>query len=162
MYRAGPSPLAHVLEAKLGPHGFATRDPDESLAQRGILKLFHRKTWNTNRGVVLGDPGQTPIADFVQRQRYEAGPFLGSSWWSQLGLQVVLAIEGAPLPSVEQLGSLVDAVNTQSILIHSVFALDASTGEWRQARTWGQVVTGKFQDAIAAAITEVVAARSGG
>lgn len=74
MYREGRSPLVHVLEAKLSPHGFKLVEPDAELAKRGILKLFHRKTWNTNRGVVLADPGVVKLADFVERMRYEAGP----------------------------------------------------------------------------------------
>ena len=161
MYRAAAPPLALALEAKLAPHGFKTVEANAELAERGVLKLWHRKTWNTNRGVVLADPGQVLLGDFVERMRFEAGPFLGSSWWSQLGLQVVLAIEAAHVPTAAQLTTCVDAVNTQGILIQSVFAVDPSVGEWSQARTWGQLVTGKYQDAIASAIAEVVAGRGG-
>ena len=159
MYRDAAPPLAVALEAKLAPHGFKTVEAEGSLAARGVRKLWHRKTWNTNRGVVHADPGKVLLGEFVERMRYEAGPFLGSSCWSQLGLQVVLAIDAARVPTPEQLTTCVDAVNTQGILIQSVFAVDPSSGEWSQARTWGQFVTGKYQDAIAEGIAEVVAGR---
>lgn len=153
MYRAATPTLASALEAKLAPHGFKAVDPDAALAARGVRKLFHRKTWNTNRGVVLAEPGALRIAELVAIMRHEAGAFLGSSWWSQLGLQLVVVVEGARLPTEQELRPYVDAVNTQGVLIQSVFAVDPSTKQWTQARTWGQVVTGKFQDAIAAALS---------
>lgn len=74
MYRAAAPPLALALEAKLAPHGFKTVEANAELAERGVLKLWHRKTWNTNRGVVLADPGQVLLGDFVERMRFEAGP----------------------------------------------------------------------------------------
>jgi hypothetical protein len=159
MYREGPSPLAQVLEGKLSPFGFRTVEPDASLAKRGVRRLFHRKTWNTNRGVVLAAPGALVLDDYIERMRHEAGPFLGSSWWSQLGLQVVLTLDGRVVPSEGVLARFVDAVNSQGILIQSVFAIDEATGEWSQARTWGQFVTGKYQDAIQAALVEHAARR---
>ena len=156
-YREGRPQLVHVLEKKLAPHGFEPVAPDAPLVARGIRKLFHRKTWNTNRGVVLVEPGATRLRDVVESSRFEVGAFLGSSWWSQLGLQLVLTFADAPrLPTQEELEEHVDKVNTQGILVQSVFAVDVMTGEWAQGRTWGQMITGKFQDAIQASIQEVV------
>jgi hypothetical protein len=152
MYRASTPTLTSALEAKLAPHGFKTVDPDPSLTTRGVRKLFHRKTWNTNRAVVLAEPGDVRFGELVERMRHEAGAFLGSSWWSQLGLQLVVVVE-ARLPTEQELGRYVDQVNTQGVLVQSVFAVDPTTAQFTQARTWGQMVTGKFQDAIAAALS---------
>ena len=100
MYREAHSTLAHVLEAKLSPHRFKTVEPTGELSMRGVKKLFHRKTWSTNSGVVLAEPGVVALTDYIACIRREAGPFLGSSWWNPLGLQVVLVMtDAAPVPS---------------------------------------------------------------
>lgn len=162
MYREGIPTLARALEARLSPFGFATLEPDEGSRALGILGGYHRKTWNTNRAVFLAqteprDP--TALRAYVEALRRESGRVFGSSWWSQLGLQLVLEVTGTP-PSQATLQGLVAAFNTQGILIQSLFAVEPSTLERTSARTWGQVVTGKFQDAIARAIEDVARARA--
>ena len=162
VYREGIPTLAHALEARLSAFGFATVEPDETSRALGIVRGYHRKTWNTNRAVFLArlepnDP--TALRACVEERRRESGRVFGSSWWSQLGLQLVLEVSGA-LPSEAALQGLVAAFNTQGILIQSLFAVDPSTLGRTSARTWGQVVTGKFQDAIAQAIEDVALARA--
>jgi hypothetical protein len=49
--------------------------------------------------------------------------------------------------------------NTQGILIQSLFAIEPSTLARTSARTWGQMITGKFQDAIASAFDDMAAKR---
>ncbi len=133
--------------------GFAVVAPDAERRALGVEQLYRRKTWNTNRGVVLASPA--PAADlrtYVETMRASAGGFLGSSWWNQLGLQVVLQLDG--LPPQPMLDTLVDKINTQGILVQSVFAIDRSSRASTSARTWGQVITGRFQDGIEAAIQD--------
>jgi hypothetical protein len=154
VYREARSTLAHVLEAKLSPHRFKTVEPTGELSERGVKKLLHRKTWSTNSGVVLAEPGVVALRDYIACIRREAGPFLGSSRWNPLGLQVVLVMtDAAPVPPLHALEACVDGLDTHGIVIQSVFALDPSARQWTAGRTW-QFVTGKFQDAIAAAIKE--------
>jgi hypothetical protein len=154
VYREGRSTLAHVLEAKLSPHRFTTIEPTGELSKRGVKKLFHRKTWSTNRGVVLAEPGVVALRDYIARIRGEAGPFLGSSRWNPLGLQLVLVMtDAAPVPPLRALEACVDGLDTHGIVIQSVFALDPSAREWAAGRAW-QFATSKLQDAITAAIEE--------
>ena len=47
-----------------------------------------------------------------------------------------------------------DKINTQGILVQSVFAIDRGSRASTSARTWGQVITGRFQDGIEAAIQD--------
>ena len=155
MYREGRSPLMHVLEAKLAPHGFKMVAPSDELTTRGVKKLFHRKTWSANRGVVLADPGVVALEDYIARMRHEAGAFLGSSRWNPLGLDVVLVMTDAAVPPLRALEACVDNLDRHGVAIRSVFALDPSAGRWAAGRTW-HFFTGKNQDAIAAAIEEVV------
>ncbi len=45
-----------------------------------------------------------------------------------------------------------DVVSNQFVVLQSVFVVDESIKRYACARTWGQFVTGQFQDAIAGSI----------
>jgi hypothetical protein len=159
VYREASLSVPDALEARLGPLGFVPSAPDERTArdaELGVVRWFHRKTWNTNRGVVLASAPRAvrrSLAYHVDVLRRVAGVVLGSSWWRQLGMQIVVEVEGA-LPPAAVLDGLVDKINHQGVLVQSVFAVDAQ-GAYTSARAWGQVVTGRFQDAIQAALDDV-------
>lgn len=161
MYRVANPPaliaLASSLDLHLGPHGFVIVEPDDRARAAGVTRGYLRKTWNTNRGVLLTrSPSPEPAAlrGHVELLRREGGRLLGSSWWSQLGVQLVLLFDAATPPE-PALQALVDMINTQGVLIQSVFAVDLTSGAHTSARTWGQFVTGKFQDAIDKALGDV-------
>lgn len=162
MYRESPPTsvvLANAIERRLAPHGFLVVEPDEAsrAPELGVVRGYHRKTWNTNRAVFVA---RLEVCDAqstrsqVEVLRRESGRVFGSSWWSQLGLQIVFVSEGPP-PEESVLRSLVASFNTQGILIQSLFAVHLGTLDWTSARTWGQVITGPFQDAIAEAIEDL-------
>jgi hypothetical protein len=145
MYRDPPPVVFDLLAKRLAPFGFVAVDG----------RWLHRKTWNTNRGVALVTVrSESELGDAAARLRSEASVVLKHSWWSQLGLQIVFQVEGAPLPSQHALAPLIDRINHQGVLVQSVFAVELATGASIQERTWGQLVTGKYQDAIAAALEE--------
>ena len=106
----------------------------------------------TNRGVAYArvSSGFDPRIAVEQLKEAARGP-LKHSWWNQVGLQIVFETEGPPPLGLD---ALVDKINNQSILVQSIFAIDGRTGQATQARTWGQVITGKYQEAIAHAIAE--------
>lgn len=162
MYREGSPTLANALDLRLSPHGFAIVAPDEASRALGVLRGYHRKTWNTNRAVFLArleSADEPALRAHVHALQRESGRVFGSSWWSQLGLQLVFEVEGAAPPRA-LLEDLVASFNTQGILVQSIFALQAGASTWTSARTWGQMITGKFQDAIGAALDDVVARSS--
>jgi hypothetical protein len=166
MYRQSPPTLvalANALDRRLSLHEFLVVEPDEAARapEVGVVRGYHRKTWNTNRAVFLArlEEGDTQdMRSRVEVLRRESGRVFGSSWWSQLGLQIVFAVVGPP-PAESVLKELVAAFNTQGILIQSLFAVDLGTLATTSARTWGQVITGPFQDAIAEAIEDVAKGR---
>ncbi len=45
-------------------------------------------------------------------------------------------------------------VDNQWAIIQSIFLVDPSAKVYRSARTWGQFVTGKYQDSIDAALNQ--------
>lgn len=161
MYREGSPTLANALDLRLSPHGFAIVVPDEASRALGVVRGYHRKTWNTNRAVFLASlesVDEPALRAHLQALQRESGRVFGSSWWSQLGLQIVFEVEGATPPQA-LLEDLVATFNTQGILVQSLFAIQSGAPTWTSARTWGQMITGKFQDAIAAALDDVTANR---
>ena len=56
MYRETSPTLVSALDLRLSPHGFAIVEPDEASRSLGIVRGYHRKTWNTNRAVFLARP----------------------------------------------------------------------------------------------------------
>lgn len=138
MYRTPPPGLFDLLAERLSPLGFVAIE----------RRWLHRKTWNTNRAVALtGLASSAEITAAALRLREEAKTPMKHSWWSQLGLQLVFSVPDR-VPSHAELARLVDHTNHQGVLVQSVFVVNEATGEVAEARTWGQFVTGKFQDAI--------------
>jgi hypothetical protein len=121
---------------------------------RRVLAALHL---NTNRAVaVLRRPeGNFAIGPFCRRIKWRLlwhtrfVPFL-----YEVGLQVVLVGNGLEeaLDDPERLRQVVDKVSNQFVVLQSVFVVDESAKRYACARTWGQFVTGQFQDAISRGI----------
>jgi hypothetical protein len=139
------------LTQTLATHGFR-RVADVSGIPNASL-LLKRQTWNTNRAVVVVSPRQSPgdIRAYLRQVRnrvaFRCG-FFPMLWG--IGIQVVLVA-----PDVLQINASahVARVDNQWAIIQSIFLVDPVSQTYDSARTWGQFVTGKFQDAIAAALS---------
>lgn len=68
-----------------------------------------------------------------------------------LGTQLVLIVAGSISQKPEVL-RYVDKIDNQWSIIQSIFVVQSESGLVDSARTWGQVFTGKYQDAILAAL----------
>ena len=150
------SALTGRLAGALSVHGFEARDIGPTLDPVKIAGAWVRKTWNTNRAVVhlCAPPGEGDLGQLVQGIKIPMGKTLGYfPFFYGLGLQVVLSGE-AILDRAAHLARSVDAIDNQRCIVQSLFVVDLAQGRYRQARTWGQVVTGKFQDAIAGCLDE--------
>jgi len=64
-----------------------------------------------------------------------------------LGLQVVVVSPGVASGGIDP-AQHVARVDNQWAIIQSIFLVDPDAGNFRSARTWGQFITGKYQDAI--------------
>lgn len=179
--------VREALEETLSAIGFGPPKRALTLEHPRVLGAWVRKTWNTNRAVVLleAPPAEGPtranLAELGQASKKALAKQLGYLFFLYtVGIQVVWVGEGlrgegsakeassgvqgeaapanpyappaAPLerrpPSFGELEKGVDRFDNQWGIIQSVFVFDLDTGERWQARTWGQVVTGRFQDAI--------------
>ena len=140
--------LARELTEALAAHGFK----DAPGNTEGVDLLLKRQNFNTNRAVVLASLADTPqdfgmyIRLLRERVAKRCG-FLPILW--PIGIQVIVSAPGAVAIDPAPYLALVD---NQWALIQSVFLIDPERGQYREARTWGQFITGKFQDAIGAVL----------
>jgi hypothetical protein len=117
----------------------------------GCIHLSKRQTLNTNRAVCVVRLHTLPVDvdTYLEAVRNKVALKVGflPLFWG-LGLQVVLVCPGST--GLETRASdFVAKIDNQWAIIQSVFFVDPDRGEFIEARTWGQLVTGKFQDEIA-------------
>jgi hypothetical protein len=70
-----------------------------------------------------------------------------------LATQLVLFVTGHP-PNGKDLGGYIDKFDNQWSIIQSIFVVHHELGLVSAARTWGQSISAKYQDAIAAAFNQ--------
>jgi hypothetical protein len=147
--------LAQQLAEALMPFGFVSKDIGTAAVPVPILGAWVRKTWNTNRAVVHlhAPPGDGDLGQLAQKLKMPLGKALGYfPFFYGLGVQVVWSGQGLGARAARLKESL-DVIDNQTCIIQSLFVVDLEQGTFRDARTWGQVFTGKFQDAIAACLS---------
>lgn len=137
--------LVSVLEI----HGFrAVPRPSESVPDAQVL--LRRQTLLTNRAVVVVAPASTPgeFGSYLKEVRRRAAwrcKFVPLLWG--LGLQMVVVSPGITAGAIDP-ARHVARVDNQWAIIQSIFLVDPDAGNFRSARTWGQFITGMYQDAI--------------
>ncbi len=131
-------------------HGFRAV-PEASSAIPDVELLLKRQTWNTNRAIVVVSLAEVPsdFASYLRRLSTRVALKCGffPVFWG-IGIQVILVVPGLAQSSLDP-QKQVARVDNQWAIIQSLFLVDPSAHEYQSARTWGQFVTGKFQDAIA-------------
>jgi hypothetical protein len=145
--------LIATIEAALAPLGFR-RHRRAGMADLGVVAFWRRCTWNTNRAVavVRRPEGDFDVRTFCRRIKWRLLwrtrfiPFL-----YEVGLQVIVVGDGLEevIDDPRRLRGVVDMASNQFVVLQSVFVMDESAKRYSCARTWGQIITGQFQDAIA-------------
>jgi hypothetical protein len=147
------SSILSSVESELAPMGFVKRPGAATIEQVDIIAVWARKTWNSNRGVaVLRAPPAVELGPLAQRLKLPLGKSIGYfPVFYGIGLQIIWFCHSV-LPLNRSLGDFVDKIDNQRSIIQSLFVVDLDRNITESARTWGQVVSGKFQDAIARGI----------
>lgn len=146
-----------AIDAELVPLGFVRR---EIAAVEGAdaVAIWARKTWNTNRAVAVLRlaAGEHP-GERAQALKIPLGKAIGYfPFFYGIGLQLVFFGSEA-VPVRGGLDAHVDKIDNQRSIVQSLFVVDLARHTTESARTWGQVVTGKFQDAIERGIRNALA-----
>jgi hypothetical protein len=148
------APIQDELVTFMATHGFR-EVPLQPGSLTEIVLLLKRQTWNTNRAIVVVN-FQTIPADFnnfMVRLRSEVARRCGyiPYFWG-IGIQVVAVGSGFASSGISP-ENYVALVDNQWAIVQSVFLVDSTSRTYRSGRTWGQVITGKFQDAIDAVLS---------
>jgi hypothetical protein len=149
--------LVQALEEQLAPLRFKRleRPVDGGAVGVDVEAVWRRRTFNTNRAVALIRPRDhsTHPGEIAQAIKIPVGKQIGYfPFLYGLGLQVI-AIGGAPV-TADDLASYTDKIDNQRSIVQSIFAVHESRECFVSARTWGQFLSGKFQDAIEQALSE--------
>ncbi|MFT7387853.1 MAG: hypothetical protein ACI8VC_001096 [Candidatus Endobugula sp.] len=137
------------MQLSLSEYGFKSVQGYEDKIPECIC-LLKRQNINTNRAICVVQLSEKPkdigayIINLRNRVAFKVG-FFPLLWG--LGLQVIIlcpsTTNGSLLPK-----DYVATVDNQWAIVQSVFFVDAKKNEFIEGRTWGQLITGKFQDAI--------------
>lgn len=140
--------LLSDLAVTLAEHGFRKVSDGGGIPE--AMLILKRQTWNTNRAVVVLCPAHSPadirayLREVRRRVAFRCG-FVPLFWG--IGIQVVMISPGIAQSGIEP-AKHVARVDNQWAIIQSIFVVDPCTRSYCGARSWGQFVTGKFQDAI--------------
>ena len=140
-------PFVQELIEALREHGFSEVEGDASTPDI----LLKRQTLNMNRAVLVHFMQSMP-PDFPQyirdlRRRIAFRVHFVPFFWG-LGIQLVIIAPGSAQSPINPTDFVAQVDNFWAI-IQSFFLVDPANGTYASARTWGQVISGKYQDAIA-------------
>jgi len=158
MSPSGPAlkSLIAAIDGEISPHGFRPHTHERMPSLR-CLAYRCLRAWSFNRAVAVLEPpeGDFEIGPYCQQMKW---PLRTLKWsvpfFYEPGLQIVLAGTGLErkLRATGGLDGHVDTFSNQLVVLQSIFVVDTGTRRYAADRTWGQVVTGQYQDAIAAGI----------
>ncbi len=142
--------LVDCIDAQLKPHSFVKMEEVPHIAEIVVGAVWRRRTWCTNRGVAilsLVDTTRHP-GEFAQGIKLPLGKAIGYfPFFYGLGLQLVVVGQHF-LERARDLYSYVDKYDNQRVVLQSIHLVDTAAGKSLSVRTWGQVITGVFQDAV--------------
>lgn len=138
------------MNEKLTPFSFKRYVIENGSGNFNHIKIWKRKTWNTNIAIALISfpKSDKNTGEYAKKIKSELGKEIGYKvFLYPLGLQIVF-FGNDILKFTKNLDKYVDKIDTQTVVLQSIFVVDISSRTYRSTRTWGQVFTGKFQDAI--------------
>lgn len=142
------APLLQDLADTMAGHGFR---PVRAGGIADATLLLKRQTWNSNRAIVVAAPAEPPadMRAYLRKLRRRVALRCGfvPLFWG-IGIQVVLTAPGILQGGMDP-ARHVARVDNQWAIIQSVFLVDPVLRSWRGAQAWGQLLTGKFQSAMA-------------
>jgi hypothetical protein len=165
--------LLESVDTELCPHGFRRHFRDK-MTELGCVAFWRRLTWNSNRAVAVLtlQDANTEIGPFCQQMKWKL------LWQTfsipaiyNLGLQIIVCRDHANPPNTKyRIKGYVDKFDNQFVVLQSIFVVEFGDSDlltavattpgvnvpmknrYAATTTWGQWLTGRFQDSIAKAI----------
>jgi hypothetical protein len=134
-------------------HGFTCVNNTAALPDGALL--LKRQTWNTNRAILVICLEQIPadIRSYLRQLRRQVAFRCGffPVFWG-IGIQIVIVAPGLSQSGIDPT-KYIARVDNQWAIIQSIFFADSASRTYQSGRTWGQFVTGKFQDTISTVLS---------
>ena len=126
-----------------------------------VALLLKRQTLNTNRAIAVVCLDEVPpdFGSYLHQLRREVAFCCGffPFFWG-IGIQVVAIAPKIAQSNIDP-DRYVAQIDNQWAIVQSVFLVDPEVPCFWWARSWGQFLTGKYQDAIAAVLARHFSAR---
>lgn len=148
--------LVTIIDQNLAQFSFKKQFIENNSSQFYKSNIWRRKTWNTNRAIALIPFPKTEqnTGEYAKKIKSILGKEIGYKlFFYPLGLQIIL-FGNDILKKTEKLNQYVDKVDTQTVVLQSIFVVDLKSKKYKSTRTWGQFITGKFQDNIEKSIKQ--------
>lgn len=138
--------LVDALANRMEPLGYVRVECE------GAVAAWRRQKWGTNRALVVVElPEGVDVEEFVHREKYVLGKRIGY-FPVFYGLYMQLVLVGW---TDADLSGCVDKIDNQRAIVQSCHVVDVERKRSVSSRTWGQILSGEFHDAIEAAIEDV-------
>ena len=150
--------LIAEITRELAAYSFLKEDITPVLDKTRVLAVWKRKTWNTNRAVAMIEwpGGATSPGELAQEVKIQLGRKIGYFFFFYpLGLQVIVCAKSLS-DQTEGLDRYLDQLDNQRVILQSLHVVDIGGLQSSSVRTWGQFVSGRFQDAIENGIGEFI------
>lgn len=145
--------LISNLSEEIDPHIYEKIILNEKLGFDEIV-VWKRKSFNINSAIVLikldeKDNNEVKsLGKYSKSIKKELGKIIKfTPCFYELGLQIIYYGEDIIDLSYD-LNKYVDKINTFTVILQSIHVIDIKNNKSKSVRTWGQIVTGKYQDMI--------------
>lgn len=146
--------LSKALEKELSSYGFKRVKLNDSFYEDCKL-ILKRQTWNTNRAVCILERESIPDNFDLYIKEMRKAVALKVKFiplFYGVGIQFVLICPGI-LRTITEPKDFVSKIDNQWAIVQSLFLIDTDANTFKEGRTWGQVVTGRYQDVISNTIS---------
>lgn len=154
--------FATKLDEELHEHSFKQHSIENIFDVEEVV-VWRRRTWNSNRAVLLirlSDKNIESIKNlgaFSQQIKFKAGKQIGYKiFLYALGLQIIYYGDDFG-DLTHTIKGHVDKYDNQRVVLQSIFLLDRACKTMESTRTWGQFLTGQYQDIIENTIGKFIA-----
>lgn len=155
----GFNSLIKCIENNIKTHNFKKHKINNLFNFKDVV-ILRRRTHFTNRAIAiieLSDENKKNIKNlgqFSQRIKKKLGKEIGYKFiFYALGLQVVFYGHDV-MELSEKLANYTDKTNNQYVVLQSIHVIDNRNNTSKSVRTWGQYITGEYQNIIEKSIEE--------
>ena len=145
------------MNFQLNINGFKKVEESTSVDSSCTL-LLKRQNLNLNRAIAVFELDVIPesLEGFILKMRTQVAKkvkFVPFFWG--VGIQIIIVCPNIVSEDIDP-NKFVSRVDNQWAIVQSVFLVDRTSKKLKEGRTWGQVISKKFQDEISVQLKAVL------